>query len=169
MSSSFEIPEVDAFTAGAVGPPGQRVFYLQFRSGERIVSLKVEKTQVAALCRVIDALLADLPAVDAAVAPVEGELALAEPVLHEWVVGGMGVTYDEEDDRVVLVADELVEEGEDGARARIGTTRAQMAAFARHGADLVAAGRPPCPLCGGPLDPDGHVCVKLNGHRDIAP
>jgi uncharacterized repeat protein (TIGR03847 family) len=30
---------------------------------------------------------------------------------------------------------------------------------------LVEAGRPLCPLCGGPLDPQGHDCPRTNGHR----
>ena len=67
----------------------------------------------------------------------------------------------------MLLAEELVEEGEEAASARITATRAQIAALATHGTEVVAAGRPPCPLCGQPLDPQGHVCVRLNGHRQI--
>ncbi len=74
------------------------------------------------------------------------------------------VLYDEDADRVVLLAEELVEEGDEAASARITATRAQIAALAVHGAEVVAAGRPPCPLCGNPLDPEGHICPKLNGH-----
>ncbi len=160
MSSSFDVPEVDFLTTGTIGPPGQRIFFLQFGSGEQVVTLRLEKAQVAALCRYLDTILSDLPGVEA----VTTDMALIEPVAPEWVIGSLGVTYDEGDDRIVLIAEELVEEGEDGARARIGATRSQMAAFSRHGAALVAAGRPPCPLCGGPLDPSGHICPRLNGH-----
>ncbi len=163
MSTSFEMPEVDVLTTGAIGLPGQRVFYLQARHGENVVSLRLEKTQVAALVTYLDALLADLPAADELLTDLE----LVEPVIAEWVVGSLGVSYDEDADRVVLLAEELVEEGEDAASARITATRGQIAAFARHGAEVVAAGRPPCPLCGQPLDPEGHLCVRLNGHRQI--
>ena len=165
MSTSFEIEDADLLTTGTVGPPGQRVFYLQAREGRRVVSLRLEKTQVAALCRYLGELLADLPAVE----PAPADMALVEPVVPEWVVGSMGVTYDEEDDRVLLVAEEMVEEDEEPAHARIRATRAQVAALIRHGTEVVAAGRPPCPLCGGPLDPEGHMCVRLNGHRDLTP
>ena len=165
MSTSFEIDNADLLTTGTVGPPGQRVFYLQAREGRRVVSLRLEKTQVAALCRYLAEMLADLPAVE----PATGDMALVEPIVAEWVVGSLGVTYDEDDDRVLLVAEELVEEGEEPARARIRATRAQVAAFTRHGSEVVAAGRPPCPLCGAPLDPEGHMCVRLNGHRDLTP
>lgn len=162
MSSSFDIPEVDHLTAGAVGPPGQRVFYLQARSGPQVVSLRLEKTQVAALVAYLAGMLADMP--PPADVPTTG-MELIEPVVAEWVVGSLGVTYDEEADRVVIMADELVEEGAEGARARITATREQVAALSVHGAEAVAAGRPPCPLCGQPLDAEGHTCPRLNGHR----
>jgi uncharacterized repeat protein (TIGR03847 family) len=162
VSSSFEIPEVDHLTAGAVGPPGQRVFYLQARHGEQVVSLRLEKTQVAALVAYLAGMLADMPP-PAEVASTGMEL--IEPVVAEWVVGSLGVTYDEEADRVVIMAEELVEEGEEAASARITATREQIAALSVHGAEAVAAGRPPCPLCGQPLDAEGHSCPRLNGHR----
>ena len=162
MSSSFEIPEVDHLTAGAVGPPGQRVFYLQARHGEQVVSLRLEKTQVAALVAYLAGMLADMP--PPAEIPSTG-MDLIEPVVAEWVVGSLGVTYDEEADRVVIMAEELVQEGDEAARARITATREQIAALSVHGAEAVAAGRPPCPLCGQPLDAEGHTCPRLNGHR----
>lgn len=163
MSTSFEVPEAEHLTAGAVGPPGQRIFYLQAANEGQVISLRLEKAQVAALVVYLKALLADLP-------PAEErptDLDLIEPVVAEWVVGSLGVSYDEGSDRVVLVAEELVEEGDDGARARITATRGQIAALCDHGAAIVAAGRPPCPLCGQPLDPEGHTCPRLNGHRSL--
>lgn len=162
MSSSFDIPEVDHLTAGAVGPPGKRVFYLQAATGTHVVSLRLEKTQVAALVAYLAGILADMPTPDDV--PSSG-MDLIEPVVPEWVVGSLGVSYDEDSDRVVIVAEELVEEGEEGATARITATRGQIAALSVHGAEAVAAGRPPCPLCGQPLDPEGHMCARLNGHR----
>jgi uncharacterized repeat protein (TIGR03847 family) len=163
VSTSFELPEVDHLTTGTVGPPGQRVFYLQARGGQQLLTLRLEKTQVAALVAYLSALLADLPPPD----DLDTDMDLIEPVVEEWIVGSLGVTYDEDDDRVTLVAEELVEEGEEGARARIVATRDQIAALSLHGASVVQAGRPPCQLCGQPLDPEGHVCVRLNGHRPI--
>ncbi|TML93025.1 MAG: DUF3090 domain-containing protein [Actinobacteria bacterium] len=172
MSTSFELDDVDHLTTGTIGPPGQRVFYLQAAKGDQLVSLRLEKTLVAALVRYLGALLADLPPAG----PLPTDLGLREPVVAEWVVGGLGASYDEQADRVVLLAEELVGEeqvgeellGEDereGAVARFRATREQVAAFAMHGAGVVEAGRPPCPLCGQPLDAEGHVCARLNGHR----
>jgi len=165
MSESFDISDVDHLTAGTVGEPGKRVFFLQAGSAGQVVSLRLEKTQVAALSAYLTAMLADLPPV----AEADHDMALVEPVVAEWVVGSLGVSYDEDDDRVVLVAEELVEEGADAASARIVATREQIAALAAHGAEIVAAGRPPCTLCGQPLDSEGHVCVRLNGHRRRTP
>jgi len=166
MSESFDITDVDHLTTGTVGEPGKRVFYLQAASGAQVVSLRLEKAQVAALAAYLGAMLADLPPPD----DLPDDMALIEPVVAEWVVGSLGVSYDEEADRVVLVAEELVEEEDDsGASVRIVATRAQIAALSAHGAELVAAGRPPCALCGQPLDPEGHVCARLNGHRRQTP
>ena len=163
MSSSFEISEVDHLTTGAIGPPGQRVFYLQARQGKQVVSLRLEKAQVAALVAYLAGMLSDMP--PPAEIPSTG-MDLIEPVVAEWVVGSLGVTYDEDADKVVILAEELVEEGEEPARIRISATREQIAALSVRGAEAVAAGRPPCPLCGQPLDPEGHTCPRLNGHRE---
>ena len=163
MSSSFELPEIDHLTTGAVGPPGQRVFYLQFGHGTQVVSLRLEKAQVAALVAYLAGMLADMP--PPGEIPTTG-MDLIEPVVAEWVVAALGVSYDEDADRVVIMADELVEEGEEAARARLTATREQVAALSVRGAEAVAAGRPPCPLCGQPLDPQGHTCPRLNGHRE---
>ncbi|MEA2933330.1 MAG: hypothetical protein QOI56_2115 [Actinomycetota bacterium] len=161
MSSSFDLGPVDRLTVGTVGVPGHRVFYLQAAAGAQVVSLRLEKTQVAALVAYLTALLSDLPAPG----PLPDQMDLVEPVVAEWVVGALGVTYDETADRILVLAEELVEEDEEGASTRVLATREQVAALAAHGAQVVAAGRPPCQLCGQPLDPEGHVCVRLNGHR----
>jgi uncharacterized repeat protein (TIGR03847 family) len=161
MSTSFDLGAVDRLTVGTVGPPGQRIFYLQAGAGAQVVSLRLEKTQVAALVAYLMAMLADLPAPG----ELPDDMDLIEPVVAEWVVGALGVTYDEVEDRILVLAEEMVEEGEEGASTRVLATREQIAALAAHGAEVVASGRPPCQLCGQPLDPEGHVCVRLNGHR----
>src|SRR5262245_19453922 len=132
MSTSFEIPEAEHFTAGTIGPPGQRVFYLQASFGGRVFTLRLEKTQVAALCNYFDEMFADLPPVE----PDTADMDLREPVGPEWVIGSLGVSYDEEDDRVIIVAEDLVEEDAEPAEARLRATRAQVAAFTRHGSAL---------------------------------
>jgi uncharacterized repeat protein (TIGR03847 family) len=170
MGASFELADVDRFTATAVGPPGGRVFYLQGVAGGQVVTLRLEKAQVAALAGYLAELLADLPTP----APEELPLQLdaTEPLVAEWVVGQLGVAFDESRDRMVIRADEIMPDETDEeavevdqGTARFALTRPQVAAFVVHAAGLVAAGRPPCPLCRRPLDPEGHVCIKTNGHK----
>ena len=167
--SEHDLPDVDRFVPGAVGEPGQRVFYLQAVAGDEIVTVRCEKTQVAALADYLAQLLADLPTAD--VTTVASELELAEPVEEEWIAGQIGVVFDEGRDRMVVRIDELradEDEFDDTATLgmlRVALTRPQVQSFVVRAATLVAAGRPACPLCGRPIDPEGHMCIKTNGHR----
>jgi uncharacterized repeat protein (TIGR03847 family) len=160
--TSYDLPAPDVFTAGTVGPPGQRVFYFQARDGDTTVTVRCEKQQVSALAEYFDGLLEDLEPAPYGIAA--GDLQLDEPFQEGWTVGPIGVAYDEPDDRIVVVLEELVdeEEGEEGASVRVRLTRAQVSAFVSHARGLVAAGRPPCRFCGLPLDPDGHACPRMN-------
>lgn len=167
----FRMP--DRFTTGTVGDPGQRVFYLQVAEDARVATFRLEKQQVAALAESLEKLLLDIPVPD----EPPGGLELVEPLIPEWIVGAMGIGYDEDDDRILIAAQELRPEGDEpdddvddfvGAdedapgTARIMITRAQAAAFVGHARTVVEAGRPPCPFCGRALDPDGHACPRMN-------
>jgi uncharacterized repeat protein (TIGR03847 family) len=175
VSESFQLDAPEHFTAGAIGPAGKRVFYLQAREGRALVTLKCEKEQVAALGEYLAGLLAKLPAAGAA-APATAASALLEPLEPAWPVASIGVGYDEEHDRIVVVAGEQTESeeeegGEEGAAAgpepasaHFAITRAQAAAFIERARALVRGGRPNCPMCGEPKDPAGHVCPRANGH-----
>jgi uncharacterized repeat protein (TIGR03847 family) len=168
---SFDLPEPDSFTAGTLGGPGQRVFFLQALANGLVLSLKLEKQQVGALAEYLDGLMADLPLPDPGAMP--GTVALREPIQAAWVVGSLAVAWDEDDDRLILVAEELVPEAEaddetvpdaevSPARARFRLTREQVAAFVRRARELVSSGRPTCQFCGGPIDPEGHACPRMN-------
>lgn len=165
MSTSYDLPRPAVFTAGAVGPPGQRVFYLQVRDGELSVTLRCEKQQVAALAEYFGGLLDDLEPAPYGVAAADLELLTpAEPI---WTVGAIGVAYDEPGDQIVVVLEELTDPDEDepdvaSASVRVHLSRAQVWAFVQHSRSLVAAGRPPCRFCGLPIDPDGHPCPRMN-------
>ncbi len=180
MSASFDLPEPAKVTVGTVGDAGARTFYLQGRQDDRLVTLKLEKQQVAALAELLTELLSELP--DADDLPDPASLELEEPVLAEWVVGGMQLSFDTTADRVVLLAEELLEAGtgddpagddpagddpasREGAIGRLAFSRAQAAALIARSTELVTSGRPSCPLCGYPMDPAGHSCPKTNGHR----
>src|SRR5687768_13022482 len=114
MSGSYELPAPHHFTAGAIGQPGARVFFVQAAEGAVTVTLKVEKTQVAALAQYIAELLADLPPVDDDEVPFDVDL--VEPAIAEWIVGTIGVAVDETRDRIIMSFQELQvadEEAED--------------------------------------------------------
>ena len=163
--STFDLREPDRFTAGAVGEPGARVFFLQAVEGTQVVSLRLEKQQVGALGQYLQGVLNDLPVVPVTERPADMDL--VEPVVAEWVVGTLGVAYDTEADRIVLQADELVDEDEEDEAAWPASTSPGPRSWpsASCAETLVAAGRPPCPICGQPMDPDGHVCPRSNGHK----
>ncbi len=168
MSESFTFDDVQHFTAGTVGEPGARVFYIQAAPvGGTPVSLKCEKQHVGALAEYLSGVISDLPPTE----PSDASMDLVEPVLAEWVAGTMSVAYDAEADRIVLVIEELVDESgldpdgpvPDPASLRLRLTRGQVVSYIQHATDLVEAGRPACPLCGHPKGPD-HACPKTNGH-----
>ncbi len=170
MGVYYDFDEVDAFTVGAVGRPGQRLFMFQARRGRERVTVKCEKQQAAAIADYLRKLLHDLPPPDDR--PMPGALELTEPVEAAFVLGPIGLGYDRSADRVVLQLDEFVpvdDEGEpdseavDGrSRVRVFLTRGQVAALCDQAEGLVAAGRPPCMWCNLPMDPDGHICPRMN-------
>jgi uncharacterized repeat protein (TIGR03847 family) len=166
--TEFDLPSVDRFTAGTIGEPGARVFYLQAVAGATVVSLQCEKQQVGALGQYLAELLHDLPS------PTEDEvprdMSLVSPVEPEWIVGQLGVVFDESQDRMIVRADELAldEDADDDVTlgmARFALTRGQVQAFVVQATLLLSSGRPTCPLCARPIDPEGHMCIKTNGHK----
>jgi len=161
MSEGYDLGAPDRFTVGTEGPVGQRLFLLQCRQGSQLLTLKIEKQQVSALAEYLTQIVRD----QSRPGHLPDELPLEEPAEPAWAVGTVGVTFDEAEDRVVIVIEELVPEDEAGAIARLSVTREQAAAFAITATRLVESGRPPCPLCGSPLDPSGHECPRTNGHR----
>jgi uncharacterized repeat protein (TIGR03847 family) len=208
----IEFDPVDTIGAGAVGEPGQRAFYIQAQKNGQVLSVLVEKQQVAMLAERVRILLEQVETqfpetaagdVPVPLAPHEGALQ-GDPVpLFRAVAIGIGFDPsrrlvvlelherpiddddgdDEEDDDdendevtdvlAALVAPTDVDEEDDdadddddgeGYLARLYLTASQARAMATRGSAAVERGRPPCPLCGGPLDPSGHICPRLNGH-----
>lgn len=176
MSTSYEFDGLTHFTAGAIGSPGQRTFYLQLGDDRGHVSVKLEKQQVRALAEFLRSVLDDLPDPPG---PDPEPLDLKEPTDAEWVVGQIAVGIDEADGHVLLVVDELVPDEDDddddelddvelldtdpaGARIKANISSALASQFVVTADDLMSRGRPPCRLCGQPLDPTGHACPRLN-------
>jgi uncharacterized repeat protein (TIGR03847 family) len=189
---AFEPPE--RFVAGTVGPPGERVFYLQARGGGRLVSVALEKVQVALLAEKLDELLVEasrrfgveLP--DAG-SPTDNE-PLDTPLDEEFRVGTLGLAFDVDTATVVIEAIAVGEDDEaealaeadeppvedpdeeddeaadaDRDRLRVRLTPQETRAFIERAKRVLGGGRPPCPLCGQPLDPRGHLCPRHNGYH----
>lgn len=191
---SFEEPE--RFVAGTVGEPGQRTFFLQAREGSRVTSVALEKQQVSILAERVDLLLDEAlrrsggDAAIPAVAPLGSNDGgpLEQPIVEEFRVGTITLTWDADEQRVVIelfpVAEEsVVMESYDDEEAEepeihleveaeevliVKLDPAYARAFVQRAQSVVSAGRPPCQFCGNPLDPDGHLCPRANGFRRIA-
>ncbi|MCB0971651.1 MAG: DUF3090 family protein [Acidimicrobiales bacterium] len=164
MSESFDLGRPSRFTAGAVGEPGGRTFFLQAFAAEREVCLKCEKQQAQALATHLVGLLADLPG-----APDEAPATEALPPAElAWAVGSISIGVDRDAGLVLVVCEEMVEppaEGEapaEPATARLLLTPEQVRGFAAQVDVLLAASRPLCRLCEHPIDPSGHACPRLN-------
>jgi uncharacterized repeat protein (TIGR03847 family) len=171
-----ELDPVDRITADAVGEPGDRTFFLQARKGPETLTVVLEKEQVRLLAASIMEILQKVGIDTDPTAIPDADLAL-EPVAGDWRAGRLSIGYQEERDLLVLDLEEIMPEDEEPKdeepedrvpeEARLWASREQMLALARHGAEVVAAGRPACQLCGQPMDPEGHWCAAKNGHREI--
>jgi uncharacterized repeat protein (TIGR03847 family) len=181
----FDPPE--RFVAGTVGPPGSRTFFLQARSGVRVVSVSLEKQQVAALAERVDELLDEVMSSETAsgvipaVAPLGLEDAnpLEQPIEEEFRAGTMTLSWDPDDQRIVIEVfpfteaavvtpdqvDQDFEEPEPEEVFLVRLDAGHARAFVKRAAQVLDAGRPSCPFCGNPIDPDGHLCVRANGFR----
>ncbi len=164
----YDLDPVDSITVGAIGPPGERTFYLQGAKGREVVSILIEKEHADALAASIDRLVAAIARSDPEVArDLETEttsMDLVEPVEAAFRATELGLGVDEERNLIVLVAHEVPDD-EPGRRARFVGTCQQMLSLSRHATDVVRQGRPICELCGEPIGPEGHFCIRRNGHN----
>lgn len=169
----FIFDEPDRFVAGTVGEPGARSFYLQACKGGAVVSVSLEKTQVAVLADRLGDLLDTIePAVQAST-DARDPKPLDEPVVEVFRVGAMALAWDPAHGSVVVEAqplDDAVDyhevpdddpDGPDVLRVRISAAEARS--FVDRSLALVGAGRPACPFCGMPLELTGHFCTQGKG------
>ncbi len=170
-SYAFDLKPCSRLTVGALGPAGQRTFYLQGVKGRQVVTLIIEKQQAQALVAGIDELLDEVEAqsaLDRGPELASGNLSLLDPLSPRFRIGRLGLGYEADEDLVVIFVQELLSEEEEAQRepavGRFWASREQAAALSGHVARLAAAGRPICALCGNPIDPDGHFCPPSNGH-----
>lgn len=152
MTESFSFNELEFFTVGTLGPRGERTFFMQGRGDGQLVSLRLEKQQVSQLADFLDGVLEDLP--EAEVGSLPSDLSLREPVVEAWTVGAIGIAYSADDDRIVILAEEMTpDEDDEPASARFTLRREQVIGLIDRARDVVSNGRPPCPYCALPLQP----------------
>jgi uncharacterized repeat protein (TIGR03847 family) len=170
--------DVTRFTVGTVGLPGERTFFIQIKEEHLTISASLEKSQVAALSERLDYMLKEIRLVHP-LAPrpqlIRDSLPLESPVMDEFRIGSIAIFYDEEDQliqvdfrEVSLNEDDLDEDSpllDDIQVVRVFITPAQAKTFHDRATLVIAAGRQPCPFCGFPIDPQGHICARANGYR----
>lgn len=169
----IDLQPVTHITTDAIGQPGKRVFYIQGWQGEKTVTLIVEKIQIQSLAVGVEQFLSEIdsqhPELEEANGDfVEERMRINPPVDPLFRVGELGLGYDADTDRVVLVARELQAEDADPEEAgvvRFWCSRSQIRAMCHWGMEVAARGRELCPQCGQPMDPEGHFCAKKNGHK----
>lgn len=173
-NTEIDMSPVTHITTDAIGPPGHRVFYIQGWQEQRTISLIVEKLQIQSLAVGYEQFLAELQQQypdldDVSSSYEEAKMRIQPPVDPLFRVGELGLGYDVDNDLVVLVAREIVAEDSDESEARVvrfWCKREQLRAMCRWGMEVAAKGRPTCPQCGEPMDPEGHFCPKKNGHKN---
>jgi uncharacterized repeat protein (TIGR03847 family) len=191
MGEEIDLQPVSHITTDAIGQPGKRVFYIQAWQSTRTLSLIVEKIQVQSLAVGLEQFLAELqqryPELPEASGDYDEErMRIRPPVDPLFRVGELGLGYDAENDMIVLVAREATNEDAEDAEdvegekplpetqdeaavdvrvVRFWCTRSQIRAMCHWGMEVASRGRPICPQCGEPMDPEGHFCPKKNGHK----
>lgn len=175
MSDENEINfgPVDLITADAIGKPGERTFFIQARSKDLTLTLLVEKIQLQTLAIGVEQFLTEInsrfPGIEEASKEYDEEKMKIYPPLDPlFRAGELGLTYEAGEDHMILVAKEISqdESGETPARVvNVICTRSQMRAMCQWGLEVASRGRPICPQCGEPMEPEGHFCPKKNGHK----
>jgi uncharacterized repeat protein (TIGR03847 family) len=173
----MDLDRVDRITADAIGEPGARIFYLQARRGEDLVTVLVEKEQVQLLAASVLDLLASI-GLETGTGPDEDAMDLEQPFEPRWRAGRLSIGYEEDSDLFLLEIEEFQPDldeddtelllREEAETLRMWATREQMFALSRHSAAVADRGRPTCQYCGNPLDPEGHACPAMNGHSKRA-
>ena len=168
MRNEFTRPE--RFVAGTVGQPGERAFYLQIRSSSRLFSVAAEKAQVQAIAARMEIMVSEVrkanPLVTVDKLPLD-DGPLETPIDSEFEIGAMSLSWNEETSLICVELFELEddEEDSDGEVLEVNITLGMASSFSSRSKAVVNAGRLPCPFCGIPIDPRGHLCPRANGYR----
>lgn len=160
----------DRCVAGTIGEPGERAFFIQARGKSRVISVALEKAQVLAIANRLELIVAEVRKANPliAVSNIEVDDApLETPVDEEFQVGAISLAWNENEQLLAFELYELEddEQNEEGQVLEINFSLGMATAFSQRSKALVNAGRLPCPFCGIPIDPRGHLCPRANGYR----
>ncbi|MEI7540261.1 MAG: DUF3090 family protein [Actinomycetes bacterium] len=175
---SFEFAEVDRFVTGTVGEPGERQFFLQVRSSQRLISAAIEKSQALTMAQRLELLVKQVLKEDSSLRSKtlqRDDLPLEQPIERDFVIGAISIAWESVKERVEIelyavtevdVQDDLeVEDNDEQAELTFSLSISQAQAFVTRTIAVVNAGRLPCPFCAIPIDPRGHLCPRANGYR----
>lgn len=166
---SFFFDSVERFVAGTVGQPGERAFFVQARDSNRLVTVSIEKLQVAALVERLEIIINDLRKNDSGIRQLPTEVddaPLELPIDSEFEVGLISMSWDESNQLISIELFEIAtDEAENQDYLRVNLSISMCSAFIKRSKALIAAGRLPCPFCGIAIDPQGHLCPRANGYR----
>lgn len=179
-SQVFLFDPAERFVVGTVGVPGERTFFIQARTGSRLISVALEKSQVAAIADRILQILREIRLSEPLAAferVANDDNPLESPIDEEFRVGVIGLAY-VSDRRLIeidlqAISESEIEEDElmeidtslDQEILRVLLPLGYAESFAKRANSVIAAGRAPCPFCGGPIDLKGHLCPRANGYR----
>jgi uncharacterized repeat protein (TIGR03847 family) len=169
----IDLDPISHITADAIGKKGERVFYIQGTDEDKVVTLIIEKIQLQSLAMAVDKFLEEVNEAYPDLPPSSSEydeekMHITPPVDPLFRIGEITLAYDAERDRICLIAREILTgdmTSDDASVVRFWGTRSQMHAMLNWGLEVAAHGRPICPQCGQPMEPDGHFCIKKNGHK----
>ena len=156
---------VDVVDAEAIGPPGQRTFRLLLDGPRGGACMWLEKEQLFQLSLGIQQLMAATTEREPSLPSPESGSSGQSPL--EFKAGKMAVGHDPRRQMFIIEAHDVEEDDEETATLRLWATRGQALTFAEEGLRVCAAGRPLCPLCAAPMNLDGHLCPKMNGHASV--
>ena len=166
---SFFFESVERFVAGTVGQPGERAFFIQARDGNRLVTVAVEKLQVAALAERLEIIIDDLRKNDSGIRQLNSEVddaPLELPIESEFEVGSISMSWDESNQLMSIELFEMATaEADNQDYLRVNLNISMCNSFIKRSKALIASGRLPCPFCGIAIDPQGHLCPRANGYR----
>jgi uncharacterized repeat protein (TIGR03847 family) len=163
----------DRFIVGTIGAPGEREFYFQVRQGNTLVSLATEKSQASALAARVSTIIREVKKntpLSSVQATGNDDGPLELPLDSEFTVGAIGIAFDPSDLEIEISFRSDLDESEDAAESMLPTVDVRLdlslaLAFVSRTQALVAGGRPLCPFCISPINPEGHLCPRANGYR----